>query len=342
MIELKNVSKTFVSNSGVVEAVKNTSLTINDGEIFGFIGYSGAGKSTIVRIINLLENPNSGQVIIDGIDLTKLSDKELRQKRKKIGMIFQHFNLLNSLTVHDNVAFNLRGLGLSKAQINEKVKILLDLVSISEKQDAYPSQLSGGQKQRVAIARALANDPDILLCDESTSALDPQTTSQILDLLRNLNEKLGITIIVITHEMHVIKSICDRVAVMEDGYVVEIDHVFNIFAKPQTSIAREFVNSTSNKETIINLINKNPGVFGLDSSNKVLYLDFQGANTKDSVISKISRDYNLDCSIIFGDVDVIKNQMLGQLIVSLKGEVLAIEESKKYLNEQGIRWEEIN
>lgn len=342
MIELKNVSKTFVSNSGVVEAVKNTSLTINDGEIFGFIGYSGAGKSTIVRIINLLENPNSGQVIIDGIDLTKLSDKELRQKRKKIGMIFQHFNLLNSLTVHDNVAFNLRGLGLSKAQINEKVKILLDLVSISEKQDAYPSQLSGGQKQRVAIARALANDPDILLCDEATSALDPQTTSQILDLLRNLNEKLGITIIVITHEMHVIKSICDRVAVMEDGYVVEIDHVFNIFAKPQTSIAREFVNSTSNKETIINLINKNPGVFGLDSSNKVLYLDFQGANTKDSVISKISRDYNLDCSIIFGDVDVIKNQMLGQLIVSLKGEVLAIEESKKYLNEQGIRWEEIN
>ena len=216
MIYLKNICKTFIDdNKKEVHAVNDVSLTINDGDIFGIIGFSGAGKSTLVRCINLLERPTSGTVEVDGKDLTKLSEKELRESRKKIGMIFQHFNLFPSRTIFGNVAFPLQGSGLSKEEIAAKVRNLLELVGISEKENAYPSQLSGGQKQRVAIARALANDPDILLCDEATSALDPQTTKAILDLLKDLNKKLGITIVVITHEMAVVKEICNKVAVME-------------------------------------------------------------------------------------------------------------------------------
>ena len=222
MIYLKNICKTFIDdNKKEVHAVNDVSLTINDGDIFGIIGFSGAGKSTLVRCINLLERPTSGTVEVDGKDLTKLSEKELRESRKKIGMIFQHFNLFPSRTIFGNVAFPLQGSGLSKEEIAAKVRNLLELVGISEKENAYPSQLSGGQKQRVAIARALANDPDILLCDEATSALDPQTTKAILDLLKDLNKKLGITIVVITHEMAVVKEICNKVAVMEKGRVVE-------------------------------------------------------------------------------------------------------------------------
>ena len=218
MIYLKNICKTFIDdNKKEVHAVNDVSLTINDGDIFGIIGFSGAGKSTLVRCINLLERPTSGTVEVDGKDLTKLSEKELRESRKKIGMIFQHFNLFPSRTIFGNVAFPLQGSGLSKEEIAAKVRNLLELVGISEKENAYPSQLSGGQKQRVAIARALANDPDILLCDEATSALDPQTTKAILDLLKDLNKKLGITIVVITHEMAVVKEICNKVAVMEKG-----------------------------------------------------------------------------------------------------------------------------
>ncbi|MFR8818003.1 MAG: methionine ABC transporter ATP-binding protein [Butyricicoccus sp.] len=221
MIELSHISKEFVSGKRTVHAVQDVSLTIDKGEIFGIIGFSGAGKSTLVRCINLLERPASGKVIVDGQDMLSLSAKELRQARKKIGMIFQHFNLMPSRTVAGNVAYPLRGSGLSKQQIAEKVQRLLDLVGIGDKAEAYPKQLSGGQKQRVAIARALANDPNVLLCDEATSALDPQTTKAILQLLKHLNETLGITVVIITHEMAVVKEICHRVAVMEHGKVVE-------------------------------------------------------------------------------------------------------------------------
>lgn len=341
MIELKNVSKTFHTSSGNVEAVKDTNIVINDGEIFGFIGYSGAGKSTIVRCINLLERPTTGSVIFDDIDLTKLSDSGLRNKRKEIGMIFQQFNLLKSLTVFDNVAFNLQNRGIAKSEIRKRVHELLNLVGIPEKANAYPSQLSGGQKQRVAIARALANNPKVLLCDEATSALDPQTTSQILQLIKDLNQKLNITVIIITHEMAVIKSICDRVAVMENGNVVEVNNVYDLFANPHTEIAKEFVNSTSNKRNIIELIKKDRNLFGIKQSNEVLDLDFLGANTKESIISSISRKFNIDCSIIFGDIDLIKNQMIGQLIVSLDGDRESIEKAKNYLLENGIKWEVI-
>lgn len=341
MIELKNVSKTFHTSSGNVEAVKNTNIVINDGEIFGFIGYSGAGKSTIVRCINLLERPTTGSVIFDDIDLTKLSDSGLRNKRKEIGMIFQQFNLLKSLSVFDNVAFNLKNRGISKLEIRERVYELLNLVGIPEKANSYPSQLSGGQKQRVAIARALANNPKVLLCDEATSALDPQTTSQILQLIKDLNQKLNITVIIITHEMAVIKSICDRVAVMENGNIVEVNNVYDLFANPHTEIAKEFVNSTSNKRNIIELIKKDRNLFGIKQNNEVLDLDFLGANTKESIISSISRKFNVDCSIIFGDIDLIKNQMIGQLIVTLDGEKESLEKAKNYLLENGIKWEVI-
>lgn len=342
MIELKNISKTFYTTSGKVEAVKDTNILINDGEIFGFIGYSGAGKSTIVRCINLLERPTTGNIIFDDIDLTELSDSDLRKKRKEIGMIFQQFNLLKSLTVFENVAFNLKNESLSKAEIKKRVEELLDLVGIPEKADSYPSQLSGGQKQRVAIARALANNPKVLLCDEATSALDPQTTSQILQLIKELNQKLKITVIIITHEMAVIKSICDRVAVMENGNIVEVNSVYNLFSNPHTDISKGFVNSNSNKKNIINLIKKDRALFGIKEYNEVLDLDFLGANTKESIISSISKKYNIDCNIIFGDIDLIKNQMIGKLIVSLDGEKDSIENAKKYLLENGIKWEVIS
>lgn len=342
MIELKNISKTFHTTSGKVEAVKDANILINDGEIFGFIGYSGAGKSTIVRCINLLERPTTGNIIFDDIDLTELSDSDLRKKRKEIGMIFQQFNLLKSLTVFENVAFNLKNESLSKAEIKKRVEELLDLVGIPEKADSYPSQLSGGQKQRVAIARALANNPKVLLCDEATSALDPQTTSQILQLIKELNQKLKITVIIITHEMAVIKSICDRVAVMENGNIVEVNSVYNLFSNPHTDISKGFVNSNSNKKNIINLIKKDRALFGIKEYNEVLDLDFLGANTKESIISSISKKYNIDCNIIFGDIDLIKNQMIGKLIVSLDGEKDSIENAKKYLLENGIKWEVIS
>lgn len=342
MIELKNISKTFHTTSGKVEAVKDANILINDGEIFGFIGYSGAGKSTIVRCINLLERPTTGNVIFDDVDLTELSDSDLRKKRKEIGMIFQQFNLLKSLTVFENVAFNLKNESLSKAEIKKRVEELLDLVGIPEKADSYPSQLSGGQKQRVAIARALANNPKVLLCDEATSALDPQTTSQILQLIKELNQKLKITVIIITHEMAVIKSICDRVAVMENGNIVEVNSVYNLFSNPHTDISKGFVNSNSNKKNIINLIKKDRALFGIKEDNEVLDLDFLGANTKESIISSISKKYNIDCNIIFGDIDLIKNQMIGKLIVSLDGEKDSIESAKKYLLENGIKWEVIS
>lgn len=221
LIQLDHIVKTFDTGADKVHAVSDVTLHIKSGEIFGIIGFSGAGKSTLVRCINLLERPTSGTVTVDGKVLTDLPAKELREARKKIGMIFQHFNLMRSRTVGENVAYPLKGSGLTKQQIKAKVRELLELVDISEKENAYPSQLSGGQKQRVAIARALANDPKVLLCDEATSALDPQTTGAILQLLKHLNEKLGITIVIITHEMAVVKEICDRVAVMEHGNVVE-------------------------------------------------------------------------------------------------------------------------
>lgn len=317
MIELKNVSKTFKTNQKEVQAVKNVNLTVDAGEIFGVIGYSGAGKSTLVRCINLLERPTEGQVIIENTDLTQLKEKELRTERQNIGMIFQQFNLLASRTAYQNVEFPLKGRGYSKEEIREKVESLLDLVGIADKANTYPSELSGGQKQRVAIARALATDPKILLCDEATSALDPQTTKSILKLLKEVNRKLGITIVIITHEMEVIKEICHRVAVMEDGYIVELNDVVSVFSNPQAQITKEFIRSTSSLSRIDDLIKEEASIVQLKPGQQLWRLDFYGAETREALIAELALTFDINPSIIFANVEVISNTVLGSLIVLL-------------------------
>lgn len=341
MIQFKNISKTFESKTGIVHAVKDVNLEINSGEIFGVIGYSGAGKSTLVRLINLLERPTQGSIYINGKDITQFNESQLRERRKKIGMIFQQFNLLSARNVFENIALPLKRQGLSKEEIHDKVIGLLELVGILDKAKAYPSQLSGGQKQRVAIARALANDPDILLCDEATSALDPQTTKTILKLIKDLNEKLKLTVVVITHEMEVVKEICDRVAVMEDGNVVELNTVQNIFSNPQENITREFINTTSNLNKLSDLIQNESEVIQLQAYEKLLRIDFVGESTSDAIISKISKEYDTEASIIFANVEVIKDEILGSMVIKLSGESNNQDAAIKHLAEIGIKVEVI-
>jgi len=320
MIVLKNVSKTFYTDSGSVEAVCNANLTIGNGEIFGVIGYSGAGKSTLVRCINLLERPTSGSVWIDETDLTALAEADLRKERRRIGMIFQQFNLFASRTVFENVAFPLQYEGIPKKDIEKRVLGMLELVGISEKRDAYPSQLSGGQKQRVAIARALASEPGILLCDEATSALDPQTTRSILRLIKDLNKKLNLTVVIITHEMAVIKEICNKVAVMENGAIVEVGPVEEIFANPREQITRDFISTTTNMSKIDELIAERAEIVSLAENQRLLRLDFTGDNTKEAIITTLAKQFSLDVSIIFGNVEVLQGHVLGALIVIVSGE----------------------
>lgn len=331
MIRLEAVSKTFDTAAGNVHAVENVSLTIHDKEIYGIIGFSGAGKSTLVRLINLLERPTKGSVYVNDKDLTKLQDKELRQMRKRIGMIFQHFNLMKSRTVYQNIAFPLKGSSLSKEEMDSKIRHLLELVDLSDKIDAYPSQLSGGQKQRVAIARALANDPNVLLCDEATSALDPQTTKSILRLLKRVNEELGITIVLITHEMAVVKEICDRVAVMEHGHVAEEGSIIDIFTKPQAEVTKNFVASTSNLSRIDDMLASNASITRLKEGQYMVKLNYDSVSTSKALISEISRNFNVDTNIIIGSVEVIKDTPLGDLIVILSGEEENIQHAMDYL-----------
>ncbi len=339
MIEIKNLSKIFSDEKRQIHAVRNVDLTICDGEIFGVIGYSGAGKSTLVRCINLLEKPTQGQILLDGKDLTRLKAKELRRERKKIGMIFQQFNLLSSLTVEQNIAFNLAGQGHDKKYIEERVAELLALVGIAEKKGEYPSQLSGGQKQRVAIARALANNPNVLLCDEATSALDPQTTNQILTLLKKLNKTLGITIIIITHEMYVIKSICDRVAVMENGNVAEVGTVFELFAEPKSEIAKKFIRSVTHEEHIEQLLNSGDSLVKAEQEQALLKLKFIGASTREAVIYEVGKKYNTGFNIVFADMDLIQERVLGTLILAITGDKNAREASIREFKERGLQVE---
>ncbi|MBE6024457.1 MAG: ATP-binding cassette domain-containing protein [Cellulosilyticum sp.] len=336
MIQLINIDKTFQFNDKTVEAVKEVNLTIKDGEIFGIIGYSGAGKSTLVRCINLLERPTAGEVIIDDVDLMKLSEKELRSKRKEIGMIFQQFNLFASRTVYKNVEYALRKNGLSKVERKKQVEELLDLVELGDKAEAYPSQLSGGQKQRVAIARALASHPKILLCDEATSALDPQTTDSILKLLKALNQKLGITVILITHEMQVIKEICNRVAVMENGRVVEEGEVFSIFASPTKPITKDFIDTTSNLSKIHRLIEEDAQVVKIEPGQCIVKFKYLVRSSSEALVSHISRQYKVDVNIIFGNIELIGSEPLGGLVAILSGEARSIEEALNYLKEKNV------
>ena len=336
MIRLENVSKTFTDSNKEVHAVNNVSLTINDGDIFGIIGFSGAGKSTLVRCINLLEKPTEGKVFVDDAEITALSGKELRKARKKIGMIFQHFNLMPSRTIFGNVAYPLRGSGFSKEEIKEKVHHLLELVGISEKENAFPGQLSGGQKQRVAIARALANDPNILLCDEATSALDPQTTKSILKLLQQLNQTLGITVVVITHEMAVVKEICNRVAVMDHGDVVEEGEVFHVFASPKEPLTRSFIKTTSNLQKIEELIAADSPVVATKKGELIVRLSYVEKNTSEPLISTVTQKFGIILNIVFADVEIVQNAPIGGTVAIVSGESSRIDEALQYLRDKNV------
>ncbi|MFR3968337.1 MAG: methionine ABC transporter ATP-binding protein [Evtepia sp.] len=336
MIEFTHVSKDFGSGEKMVRAVRDVSLTIQDGEIFGIIGFSGAGKSTLVRCINLLERPTNGTVVVDGKEMTALSPKELRLARRKIGMIFQHFNLMPSRTVFGNVAYPLQGQGLSKQAIQNKVRKLLKLVDIADKETAYPSQLSGGQKQRVAIARALANDPKVLLCDEATSALDPQTTKAILTLLKDLNQKLNLTIVMITHEMAVVKEICDHVAIMEHGQVVEQGEVFSLFADPKQPITQNFIRTTSNLQKIEELIAEGSPVVQLQPGEVIVRLSYIQKNVSEPLISTLSQRFQISLNIIFADIEIVQDAPIGGTVAILSGEREQITKAMEYLIEKNV------
>ena len=336
MIEFTHVSKDFGSGEKMVRAVRDVSLTIQDGEIFGIIGFSGAGKSTLVRCINLLERPTNGTVVVDGKEMTALSPKELWLARRKIGMIFQHFNLMPSRTVFGNVAYPLQGQGLSKQAIQNKVRKLLKLVDIADKETAYPSQLSGGQKQRVAIARALANDPKVLLCDEATSALDPQTTKAILTLLKDLNQKLNLTIVMITHEMAVVKEICDHVAIMEHGQVVEQGEVFSLFADPKQPITQNFIRTTSNLQKIEELIAEGSPVVQLQPGEVIVRLSYIQKNVSEPLISTLSQRFQISLNIIFADIEIVQDAPIGGTVAILSGEREQITKAMEYLIEKNV------
>lgn len=337
-ISLDHVSKTFVTPKGEVDAVRDVSLHVKKGEIFGIIGFSGAGKSTLVRCINLLERPTSGRVVIGGKDLTALGPKELREVRKRIGMIFQHFNLMASRTVFENVLLPLKLSTLTRDEQKHKVEELLDLVGLTDKRDVYPSQLSGGQKQRVAIARALANDPEVLLCDEATSALDPQTTRSILNLLLEVNKKLGLTMIVITHQMSVVKTLCDRVAVMENGQIRECNDVIEIFSDPQAQITKNFIKTTDNLETFYEKLREG-SLPGIGRSTPLWFLTFDDQAVQRSCVSNLTEKFGLKSNIIYANVDFLKGRVLGKLAIGLKGEEQLLNEGYQWLIDQGIRVE---
>lgn len=333
MIQLQHISKVYEGKNRV-EALKDINLSIKEGEIYGIIGHSGAGKSTLIRCINMLERPTSGAVIVDGTDLVSLSETELRKARKSIGMIFQHFNLLSSRTVYENVAFPLELQGLSKSQIKERVMPILDIVKLTDRMDNYPSQLSGGQKQRVGIARALASDPKVLLCDEATSALDPTTTQDILDLLKDINRKMNLTIIMITHEMQVIREICDHVAVIEGGYILEEGTVVDVFTNPREKTTREFIGSVV-KEDLPKaaLAHLNMQDTWAEGTAPVVRLKFTGNATDEPVVAGLVKRFGLDVSILFGGIDYIQDTSVGRLIIVLEGERSKVQEGLDYIKE---------
>lgn len=315
MIVLENLSKNFDLKNQTIKAVSNVSLEVKAGEIFGVIGYSGAGKSTLVRLINLLEQPDTGQIIINGVNLLKLDEFDLRKKRQSIGMIFQQFNLLSALTVFDNIALPLKIAKVPKPEIKKRVEELMELVKISDKSQAYPAQLSGGQKQRVGIARALANQPNILLCDEATSALDPETTRSILQLLKEINQKLKVTIVVISHEMSVIKAICDRVAVMDQGEIVELNQVDELFLNPSHQTTKSFVSEFPDPEAYLRLV---ANLKAAASGGYLLELSFPQAQSNQPLLSKIIQESNLEVNILHGQLLYTNQGSIGQLYVHIK------------------------
>jgi D-methionine transport system ATP-binding protein len=340
MIELQGLSQRFPGGSGEVHALRDVSLSIAPGEVFGIIGRSGAGKSTLVRAINLLNRPSAGRVIVDGHDLTAMDASRLRAARREIGMIFQHFNLLSSRTVYDNVALPLELAGKTKAEIAATVLPLLDLVGLSALRDRHPAQISGGQKQRVGIARALASKPKVLLSDEATSALDPETTRSILDLLNQINRELGLTIVMITHQMEVIKQVCDRVAVLEAGQVVESGRVIDVFLRPQHEVTRAMIGDVIAQELPASVLKRVESRLG-NGRDHVYRLAFTGENVDQPVLAQAIRQHGLDFNILHGHIDEIQGQAFGSLAIMATGEPAAVRAAMEYLQTQGVVVEEI-
>ena len=330
-IEIKNLTKKFEAGGHEITALNDVSLSINKGEIYGIIGMSGAGKSTLVRTINYLEIPNEGRVLIDDVDLSKLSEKELRIKRRDIGMIFQGFNLLEQRNVIDNVCFPLEIAGMSRKKARAKARELLETVNLADKEKVYPSQLSGGQKQRVAIARALATNPEILLCDEATSALDPQTTESILSLLKEINEKLDITIVVITHQMSVITDICTRVAIIENGRLVEEGPVEEVFDSPKTDIARELI---ANKQSTYSPVESL-------KSNKVIRIVFSENSSFEPVVANLILKFNTPVNIMGADTRNVGGKAKGEMLLGLPDDEDIQRSMIAYLKDRGLSVSEV-
>lgn len=339
MIKLTNISKIFDISGQKLTALDNVTLHIPQGQICGVIGASGAGKSTLIRCVNLLEKPTIGSVMVDNEELTELDDTRLLLARRKIGMIFQHFNLLSSRTVFGNIALPLELEHLPKDKITQRVNELLALVGLTDKKDVYPANLSGGQKQRVAIARALATEPKVLLCDEATSALDPATTQSILKLLKEINRTLGITVLLITHEMEVVKRICDQVAVIDKGRLIEQGTVSDIFSNPKTELAQEFISSTFHyqlPDEYLELLSDTPRS---DHSRPVIRFEFTGRTVDAPVLSQASRKFDVSLSILMSQIDYAGGTKFGFTIAEMEGDEDAITQAKVYLMENNVRVE---
>ncbi|MFC5472699.1 methionine ABC transporter ATP-binding protein [Paraherbaspirillum soli] len=346
MIEIKALTQRFNGARGPVDAVRDVNLSIRKGEIFGIIGRSGAGKSTLVRTLNLLNRPTSGNIIVDGKDMTALNADQLRAARREIGMIFQHFNLLSSRTVYDNIALPLELAGMDKVAISKKVTPLLELVGLTALKDSYPAQISGGQKQRVGIARALANEPKVLLSDEATSALDPETTRSILELLRKINRELSLTIVLITHQMEVIKMICDRMAVMEAGAVVEHGAVLELFRSPKHAVTRALIGDVIAQELPPGVLQRlRARLASSDAgagSDHLFRFAFTGAGVDQPLLSAAVRKFDLDFNILHGQIDEIQGQAFGSLAILANGSSANISAAMAYLSAQGVTVEELN
>ena len=344
MIELRGITQTYQGSQGLVEALKGIDLTIQPGEVFGIIGKSGAGKSSLVRVINLLNRPTTGRVIVGGQDLTQLNDAQLREARREIGMVFQHFNLLSSRTVFDNAALPLELAGMDKAAIRARVNPLLELVGLAHLADRYPAQISGGQKQRVGIARALASRPKVLLSDEATSALDPETTRSILDLLRQVNRELGLTVVLITHQMQVIKQVADRVAVIEAGRIVEQGRVLDVFTRPQQAITKSLIDEILPQElpaSVLDHVRKLAGQLSAGRTGQLLRLSYAGDSAYQPILSQLIRQFGVDMSILHGQVDEIQDETFGSLAVYASGEADSVRGAVAHLRAGGVEVEEV-
>jgi ABC-type metal ion transport system, ATPase component len=338
MIDFIDISKTFTIKKQQVAALQHVSLKVNAGDIFGVIGFSGAGKSTLLRMVNALETPTSGRIEVDGQDINKLPFSQLRQVRKRIGMVFQQFNLLNSKTVYDNIAIPLLLNRVDPKDIQLRVLELLDFVELTDKRNAYPTQLSGGQKQRVGIARALATNPSILLCDEATSALDPETTDSILRLLEKINQELNITILIVTHEIHVIQRICNKVAVMEHGKVIEHGSVLEVFCNPQQPMSKKFVQTVIADKIPASIIQ----VLQQDVRNyKIFMIRFLGENVNDNILYHINKAFDVETNIVFASVNELQQTVLGIFMVQVIGSNAEIQDVIDYLEQHQLNWQEV-